>query len=149
MENKRQLNKNISDYAVSFSIIENNKIALSELTYIGDLGRDYADLIKKKKDKEQFLSEFENVDKVYYFSRLNVPEQLRGKGLAKLLMKETIDFCRENNAMLINTVNPYGDMNLQQLNEFYEKCGMKLVNKQGLLIFSNNITSDISKKIKP
>ena len=152
MENNLQVSKNVSDYAVSFYVIEKSRIALSELTYIGDLGRDYADLIKNKKDKEQFLSEFESVDKVYYFSRLNVPEQLRGKGLAKLLMKETIEFCRENNAMLINTVNPYGDMNLQQLNEFYQKCGMKLVNKQGLLIFSNNIsniTNDISKKIKP
>lgn len=143
MEKYVEIKSNVSDYAVSFYIIENNRIALSELTNVGDMGQDYANLIKNKKDREIFLSQFDKVDKVYYFSRLNVPEQLRGKGLGKLLMEATINFCQENNAMLINTVNPYGDMNLQELNAFYEKSGMKLLNKNGLLVFSkdmNNLT---------
>lgn len=148
MENNHTIKSNVSDYAVSFYIIEQNKIALSELTMIGELGKDYADLVKNKKDKELFLSELQQVDKVYYFSRLNVPEQLRGKGLGKLLMQETLKFCKEHNAMLINTVNPYGDMNLQELNDFYQNCGMKLLNKQGLLVFSNNI-NNVTKKMKP
>lgn len=129
---------NQSDSSVSFFFIHNNKIALSELTLIGELGKDYASMVKNKKDRDLFLSEFNNVDKVYFFSRLNVPEKLRGQGLGHLLMKKTIDFCYENNAMLINTVNPYGDMTLSQLNQFYQTSGMKLVNKAGLLIYSRH-----------
>lgn len=151
MNNELEVQSNQSDQAVSFYIIKDNKIALSELTMIGQLGADYADLIKNKADKQLFLSEIENVKKVYYFSRLNVPEKLRNQGIGRLLMDNTIEFCKQNNAMLINTVNPYGDLNLNELNEFYQKSGMKLVNKQGLLIYSpkmqyNNIQTN---KIKP
>lgn len=145
---KEEIKMNQSDYAVSFFIIKENKIAVSELTFLGDLGKDYAELIKDKKEKENFLKEFQNIDKVYFFSRLNVPEKLRGQGLGSLLMQKTIDFCKENNAMLINTVNPYGDMNLQELNDFYQKFGMKIVNEDGLLIYSKGFNNK-QKKIKP
>lgn len=139
MENNIEIKCNQSDYAVSFYVVQDNRIALSELTLIGELGKDYLDLIKKKEDRELFLKEIDSVDKVYYFSRLNVPEKLRNQGIGRLLMQKTIDFCEENNAMLINTVNPYGDLNLKQLNEFYEKSGMRLVNKKGLLIYSRQM----------
>ena len=130
MENNFEIKTNQSDCAVSFYILQENKIALSELTLIGQLGKSYVNLIKKKEDKELFLSELKRSDKIYYFSRLNVPEKLRNKGIGRLLMQKTISFCEENNAMLINTVNPYGDLNLKQLNEFYQKSEMKLVNKK-------------------
>lgn len=148
MEN-REVKINESEYAVSFYLIESNTIAISELTLLGDLGKDYADMIKNKKDKTLFLKEFENVNKVYFFSRLNVPAKLRGQGLGHLLMQKTLEFCETNNAMLINTVNPYGDMNLKELNDFYKKCGMKLVNNKGLLIYSPNIKNEIKKSLKP
>ena len=61
-------------------------------------------------------------------------------------MEKTIQFCDEKNYMLINTVNPYGDMNLEELNHFYEKSGMKLVNEDGLLIYSKNINSNNNNK---
>jgi GNAT superfamily N-acetyltransferase len=140
-ENKLEVNINESDYSVSFFIIYQNKISVSELTLLNELGKDYAKMIKNKKERMLFLSEFEKVDKVYYFSRLNVSEKLRGKRIGKILMEKTINFCKENNAMLINTVNPYGEMNLEQLNNFYEKSGMKLVNEDGLLIYSRNFNN--------
>lgn len=148
MKENIEIKSNISDYAVSFYIIIENKIALSELTLINDLGADYVELIKNKKDKELFLNEIKNVEKVYYFNRLNVPEKLRNQGIGNALMQKTIDFCKESNAMLINTVNPYGDLNLKQLNEFYEKSGMKLLNTKGLLVYSRNISQN-NKKYKP
>lgn len=148
MKENIEIKSNISDHAVSFYIIVDNKIALSELTLINDLGEDYSDLIKNKKDKELFLNEIKNVEKVYYFSRLKVPEKITNQGIGKALMQKTIEFCKENNAMLINTVNPYGDLNLKQLNEFYEKAGMKLLNKNGFLVYSLNINQN-NKKPKP
>lgn len=149
MNEEIEVKMNQSDYAVSFFVIQDNKIALSELTFLGDLGKDYVDMIQNKKEKELFLSEFDKVDKVYYFSRLNVPEKLRGLGLGTLLIQKTVNFCKENNAMLINTVNPYGNMTLEELNSFYKKAGMKLVNKEGLLIYSKNFNNNTNKKIKP
>lgn len=144
-----EIKKNESEYAVSFFTIQENSIALSELTYLGDLGKDYVDLIENKKDKEKFLKEFETVSKVYFFSRLNVPKKLRGQGLGKKLMQETVKFCEENNAMLINTVNPYGEMTLEETNQFYQNCGMKLLNKQGLLVYSRNMKNELKKSPKP
>lgn len=132
---------NETDYAISFFIIIENKIALSELSRIDCFPEDYADLIKNKEDFNLFQEELKNVNGVFYFSRLNVPEKIRGRGIGKELMKETIDFCEKKNYMLINTVNPYGDMNLEELNQFYENSGMKLVNKDGLLIYSQNLNS--------
>lgn len=132
---------NETDYAVSFFTIVDNKISLSELSRIDCFPEDYADLIKNQEDFNLFKEELKNVNGVFYFSRLNVPEKLRGKGIGKALMEKTIQFCDEKNYMLINTVNPYGDMNLEELNQFYEKSGMKLVNKDGLLIYSKNLNS--------
>lgn len=132
---------NETDYAVSLFIIVENKIALSELSRIDCIFEDYADMIKGKENLKLFENELKNVNGVFYFSRLNVPEKIRGKGIGKALMEKTIQFCDEKNYMLINTVNPYGDMNLEELNQFYEKSGMKLVNKDGLLIYSKNLNS--------
>ena len=132
---------NETDYAVSLFIIVENKIALSELSRIDCIVEDYADMIKGKENLKLFENELKNVNGVFYFSRLNVPEKIRGKGIGKALMEKTIQFCDEKNYMLINTVNPYGDMNLEELNQFYEKSGMKLVNKDGLLIYSKNLNS--------
>ncbi len=131
---------NETDYAVSLFIIVDNKIALSELSRIDFVVDDYADMIKKE-DFNLFKEELKNVNGVFYFSRLNVPEKIRGRGIGKSLMEKTIEFCEEKNYMLINTVNPYGEMNLEELNNFYEQSGMKLLNEDGLLIYSKNLNS--------
>lgn len=143
-----EIKSNISESCVSFFIIKDNKIAISELTRIDELAKDYAELIEREDYKNIFINEFKNVDKVFYFSRLNVPVQLRGCGFGNKLMEATINFCKENNYMLVNTVNPYGDMNLNQLNEFYQKQGMTLLNNDGLLVFSNNFNKNNKVKLK-
>lgn len=109
---------NETDYAVSLFIIMENKIALSELTRIDFVVDDYADMIKKE-DFKLIEEELKDVNGVFYFSRLNVPEKIRGRGIGKSLMEKTIEFCEKKNYMLINTVNPYGEMNLEELNNFY------------------------------
>jgi len=132
---------NETDYAVSLFIIMENKIALSELSRIDCIFEDYADMIKGKENLKLIKEELKNVNAVFYFSRLNVPEKIRGRGIGKELMEKTIEFCEKKNYMLINTVNPYGEMNLQELNNFYKKSGMKLLNEDGLLIYSKNLNS--------
>lgn len=136
---------NETDYAVSLFIIMENKIALSELTRIDFVVDDYADMIKKE-DFKLIEEELKDVNGVFYFSRLNVPEKIRGRGIGKSLMEKTIEFCEKKNYMLINTVNPYGEMNLEELNNFYEKSGMKLLNEDGLLIYSKNLNSKNNNK---
>lgn len=54
-------------------------------------------------------------------TRLIVPPDLRGQGIASRLMQELTAWADFNNHTLILTINPYRDLNYQQLKGFYEK----------------------------
>jgi GNAT superfamily N-acetyltransferase len=56
---------------------------------------------------------------VWFFNRIIVHKNLRGKGLGTQLVKKVVDFCRSNNISLINGLNPYGDLDFDQLKKFY------------------------------
>ena len=58
-----------------------------------------------------------------WFSRLNVPEKLRGKGYGTKLMKQLVAWLDKNQINLVNGVSPYGDWSLKQTLKFYEKYG--------------------------
>lgn len=75
---------------------------------------------------------------VWYFNRLNVPKCLRNKGIATKMMKEFIKIIDDKNIIMICDVNPYGDLNEQQLIEFYKNFGFKetlLKNSDKTLIY--------------
>lgn len=147
MNNTIEVNSSISDKSVSFFIINNNSLALSELTKINEMSQMYAELIKNKSDRQLFLQECKESESVYFYSRLKVPPKMQNEGIGRILLDKTLSFCKENNSMLINTVNPYGDLNLKQLNKFYEGSGMKLLNENGFLVYSKNI--NLKKFLKP
>ena len=60
---------------------------------------------------------------VWYFNRLFVHKELRGKEIGTALVEKVVNFCKTNNVSLINDINAYGDLDLKQLKQFYIKNG--------------------------
>lgn len=145
------INKNISEYGLSFSIIKDGRIALSELTFMDQsqaLG--YMDLANNDGDKERYKTVIKNADKCVFYNRLNVPENLRKQGLGSMLLQETINYCKENDIAIINTANEYGQMGQKNLLNFYKKHGMQLVHKEGLFLYHSSLDVNLNnvKKFK-
>lgn len=46
-----------------------------------------------------------------------------GYGIGGKLVDMTLDYCDTNNIVLINNINAYGDMEFEQLREFYKRHG--------------------------
>lgn len=139
---------NKSDYSASFYIKVGHKIALAEMTFIDpEIATGYIELAKNKVIQKEMLDVMSKSSGILFFNRLNVPESLRNNGYGKTLLKEVLQFCKENNYFLINTASNYGDMGQENLIQFYEKNGMKLLHKNGLLAYHSTICPD--KKINP
>lgn len=60
---------------------------------------------------------------IYYFNRLIVPKKLRNKNIASVLMSRVCFWADEHHIVIFNDVNPYGDLDLEQLKTFYKKYG--------------------------
>ena len=133
-----EIQKNISDVACSFFIIQENKIAIAEINlYPKEMLTNYLEEVKANKTNIETV--FQKTDKTYFFNRLNVPEKMRNQGLGALLLKEVLDFVASENGILVNTVNAYGDLSQKELINWYEKHGMTVGNKQGLLFYHSDL----------
>lgn len=62
-------------------------------------------------------------DNTWYFNRLNVPPEYRNKGIATKLMLMLIDAAAKYKITICCDINPYGDLNYDQLKKFYKKFG--------------------------
>ena len=80
----------------------------------------------------EFVRSFLQTDDVtgtwYYFNRLLVNKNIRGRGLATKLMSRVIFWADTENINILNELNPYGDLNMDQLISFYKKFGFKQPN---------------------
>jgi len=98
----------------SFFKIESNRIALLDL----DL------------DNGTFQQMFPNINfknrPTYWVTRLSVPKPLRNKKIATDLITEMVNWLDKNKYNAIIGVNPYGDLNLTQLINFYSKFGFNI-----------------------
>lgn len=143
------IQKNITEMACSFFMIQDNRIAIAEINlFHKEMMQDYLEDVDI--DKEKIQQVFNNTEKIYFFNRLNVPEKMRNHGIGARLLKEVLDFIASQNAMLINTVNSYGDLSQEELIKWYEKNGMCVGNKQGLLFFHTELApkNTLKKKMK-
>lgn len=85
-------------------------------------------------------------ENVWFFNRLIVHKNLRGKGLGTILIMKVADFCKENNISLVNVMNPYGDLDMEQLKQFYTKHGFVETHEEDTLILlrdGGNIEDDM------
>ena len=61
----------------------------------------------------------------WYFNRLIVREDYRNQGYAKKMLSKLIEILRQKQINLWLDINPYGDLNHEQLEELYMKYGFK------------------------
>ena len=61
----------------------------------------------------------------WYFNRLFVREDYRNQGYAKCLLSKMIDILKKEKINLWLDINPYGDLNYEQLEELYMRYGFK------------------------
>lgn len=73
-------------------------------------------------------------DDIWHFNRLYIHKNLRGRGIGTALVNKTAAFCNENKVTLINVLNPYGDLQYEQLKHFYLKNGFSVGPIEGVLV---------------
>lgn len=76
------------------------------------------------------IPEIRDLKNWWFFNRLFVPEKLRRRGLATKLMEQVVTWADQEKINILNTINPYGDLNLEQLIHFYSKYGFVQVPSQ-------------------
>lgn len=137
MEFKFNTSSHPQGFTISFIDTSKHKIALSEVSYLskelvleGLSDYEIPDDIIQKINNETL-----NHKHFAFYSRLNVPKEMQGKGLGAALLKETLSFCEQNEVFLLNIVNAYGTLNTKELIQFYKKNGMTLLDKEGLFVF--------------
>ena len=69
----------------------------------------------------------------YYFSRLYVNPRYRGNGLGRKLYDDLCSILDRKSATLIIDINPYGDLDYNQLKSFYMSNGA-IENEFGQLV---------------
>lgn len=79
-----------------------------------------------EKNKE-FLSGFgiECPQPLFFFHRIRSVKE--GKGHGTVLMKRLIEICDEKGFAVLNSINPYGRMNLEELKKWFGKYGFSEV----------------------
>lgn len=128
------------EYDISLFYIDKSHIAVSQLSIMDkESAIGYLSLSKKKDLKKQVIELLDDVENVYFFNRLNVPLSMRGSGLGSKLLQSTLNFMNEQNGLIINTANNYGDMGQKKLIDFYERNGFILLDKDGLLVYNKNL----------
>lgn len=64
-------------------------------------------------------------DTIWFYNRLIVNRDMRDRGYGSILLSKTVEFCKVNNLNLLCGVNPYGDLDFDQLRDFYIKHGFQ------------------------
>lgn len=103
-----EIREGINDESITLSVLEGNRLALCELS--------------KMFDPQAFgLPE----GTWLYFSRLNVPASIRGRGIGGAMMQRLVEILDERQWHVVNEVNLYPDseMTLDELMDFYRKYG--------------------------
>lgn len=139
--NQAAVRLNESDQSVSLSVIDGHRIAIAEASFIPlSLAEEFLEDANDELSSE--LSDaLSSCAGVLFFNRLNVPSQLRGRGLGSLLLDSMLSFCSERNLLILNSPNAYGDMSQDELVDFYERHGMVKASQDGLLVFSKRVCS--------
>jgi GNAT superfamily N-acetyltransferase len=97
---------------VSFSYLEGRYLAVAELD----------------------LYDNDRIETWFWFARLNVPSQIRRRGISKQLLSAVAEWADKNQINIILAINPYGDLDLDQLATLYSKYEFLSINDDGVMI---------------
>lgn len=156
MKHDIKINLTKSDTSFHFSYLDQtkNRLAVSDVSLmpIEHFINEIPSFFEDEKKQKEFIKIAKDNTLYGFYSRLNVPNVMRGKGIATKLLNETLNYCCENKILLINQVNAYGDMSEKDLLNFYEKNGMVLI-EENLMIYAHNYnshtnTKSLTKKLK-
>lgn len=64
-------------------------------------------------------------DNIFFFNRLLIQRPYRGNGYSKILMDKLLEIVDIKKINIILTINPYGDMDKEDLVKFYEQYGFQ------------------------
>jgi len=84
---------------------------------------------------KEFLSGY-NIEcshPLFFFHRIKSMEE--GKGHGTVLMKRLVELCDEKGIAIINPINPYGRMNLEELKVWFGKYGFIEVTESVVIRF--------------
>lgn len=115
----------------------NYKIGLSDVTVFDD--KDYSvslfmqdnNILVGSIELSKFFTKNSNT---FYFSRLFVKPKYRNKGIANKLLSKLVEYLDTNKNNCVLEINPYGDLNYEQLKKLYEKYGFKSYNGKKCLV---------------
>lgn len=66
----------------------------------------------------------------WYFNRLYVITEYRGNHYGSVLLDKMLECVKDKGITLIMDINPYGDMNYEQLEEFYLRHGFQKISDE-------------------
>lgn len=85
------------------------------------------------------LSFLKDIPNVYWFSRLNVPRNLRRFGYGRQLLKTFLSLADVHNATIVCFPSPSDpNLSLADLVGFYVKYGMTIVETEDILVYHPN-----------
>jgi len=102
------MKSNINDLTITVYEKIGNKLALAEASNITDV---YEGKINKSK--------------IYYFNRINVPEEFRGNGIGSKLLDELLNIVQQNDVSLMCEINPYSNLSFSELHKWYIEHGFE------------------------
>ena len=121
--------KKFDDWVLEFerihSITDTND---SIYIYLNDGSSAELDRIEKVPDNLKSLLRGDNV---FWFARLKAKKE--GVGSGTVLMNELVKILDKRKISVINAVNPYGVMTMEDLLDFYKKFGFEEV-EEGIMI---------------
>jgi hypothetical protein len=102
---------------IKHEIINDEVICLTTHTAICELS-----VFGMEKHKEFLLGhEIECPYPLFFFHRIK--SRVESKGHGTVLMKRLVEICDERGIAIVNPINPYGRMNLEELKEWFGKYG--------------------------
>jgi hypothetical protein len=69
---------------------------------------------------------------LFYFNRIK--SQIESQGHGTVMMKRLVQICDENNITVINELNPYGRMDMKELQAWLGKYDFEEIVKDNLMI---------------
>ena len=84
-------------------------------------------------DRADYLAEQYDglIPPIFWFARIKAVKESQGDGT--FLMKRLCEHADAQEATIINEINPYGRMDLAELQEWFQKFGFELI-REGLVI---------------
>jgi len=63
----------------------------------------------------------------FWFNRLNVPKQIRGRGIAKKLLQQVTGWADRSKINIINLAIPSGSLDIDRLTALYRRFGFRAI----------------------